>query len=33
MVATAPEQMSESGMPGWLDGFLVDWETGTGEPR
>ena len=33
MVATAPEQMSESGTPGWLDGFLADWETGTGEPR
>jgi hypothetical protein len=33
MVATAPETTSERPEPGWLDGFLSDWQPGTGEVR
>jgi benzaldehyde dehydrogenase (NAD) len=33
MVATAPETTSEHPEPGWLDGFLSDWQPGTGEVR
>ena len=33
MVATAPEATAERGEPGWLDGFLADWEIGSGEPH
>ncbi|MEP7377935.1 MAG: aldehyde dehydrogenase family protein [Chloroflexota bacterium] len=29
MVATAPDQVAQEG--GWLDSFLADWQTGTGE--
>ena len=32
MVATAPES-TDRGEPGWLDGFLADWEIGSGEAR
>ena len=33
MVATAPESTADRGEPGWLDGLLADWNTGSGEAR
>jgi benzaldehyde dehydrogenase (NAD) len=33
MVALAPEARAESGQEAWLDPFLADWNTGSGEPR
>jgi benzaldehyde dehydrogenase (NAD) len=33
MVAMAPDTNAERGEPGWLDGYLAGWETGTGPER
>ncbi len=33
MAVKAPESSLESGTGGWLDPFLADWQTGTGETR
>ena len=33
MVALAPEARAESGQEAWLDPFLAEWNTGSGEPR
>jgi benzaldehyde dehydrogenase (NAD) len=33
MVATAPESTAGHGESGWLDGFLADWNPGSGEPH
>ena len=33
MVQAAPETTSQSGALGWLDPFLADWQTGSGEER
>jgi benzaldehyde dehydrogenase (NAD) len=33
MVALAPEARAELGEDGWLDPFLAEWQTGTGEAR
>ena len=32
MTTTAPETTSRSGLGGWLDPFLSEWRTGTGDP-
>ncbi len=33
MAATAPEAASNTAQAGWLDPFLAEWQTGTGEAR
>ena len=33
MVATAPESTADRDEPGWLDGLLAEWDTGSGETR
>jgi benzaldehyde dehydrogenase (NAD) len=33
MATTAPEKTGETGAAGWLDPFLAEWTTGSGEPR
>src|SRR5215218_2764887 len=33
MVATAPDTNTENAEHGWLDPFLADWQTGTGNER
>src|SRR6266404_2426007 len=33
MAATAPEQRADARSDSWLDPFLADWQTGSGEPH